>query len=250
MRYQLTQHPALALRLAVASLIGGADQGSVCSDRPRPHRPAVEASVAKSAALDRFQAEWATVHEWLGDSSARRVTGWGGGERQTAEAFERLLGLSDAQVLKVLAVITAEALVAGSGLAERVGEWLQLDMREFWQPDETFVELLTDKQALTRIAAELGAAPSGSATGNELRGLIRRRLNGEGCPPVKNWLPRYFEFPTQGYTTRPVSEARTAYDRLARCESSVTLEAEAEAEATAGWVEDADEAEVEWDVAG
>jgi ParB family chromosome partitioning protein len=29
-------------------------------------------------------------------------------------------------------------------------------------------------------------------------------------------LPRYFEFPTRGYTDRPVSEARAAYDRLAR----------------------------------
>jgi ParB family chromosome partitioning protein len=181
------------------------------------------------------------------------VTGWGCGERQTAEAFERLLELSDAQVLKVLAVIAAEALAVGSGLAERVGERLQLDMRAFWQPDETFVELLTDKQALTRIAAELGAAPSGSATGNELRGLIRRRLNGEGCPPVENWLPRYFQFPTQGYTARPVSAARTAYDRLARCGSSATLEAEDEAafedEETAWRAEDADEAEVEWDAA-
>ena len=161
-----------------------------------------------------------------------------------------MLALSDAQVLKVLAMIAAEALTAGSGLAERVGEWLQLDMRAFWQPDDTFVDLLTDKEALTRLAAEVGAAPSGQATGTELRGLIRRRLKGEGCPPVENWLPRYFEFPTQGYTTRPVSEARTAYDRLARCESSVTLEAEAEAEATAGWVEDADEAGIEWEVAG
>ena len=103
------------------------------------------------------------------------------------------------------------------------------------------------------MAAEVGAAPSGKATGTELRGLIRRRLKGEGCPPVENWLPRYFQFPTQGYTTRPVSEARTAYDRLARCGSSVTLEAEVEAafedEETAWRAEDADEAEVEWDAA-
>ena len=44
---------------------------------------------------------------------------------------------------------------------------------------------------------------------------IRRRLHGEGCPPVEGWLPRYFEFPTRGYTDRPVTEARIAYDRLA-----------------------------------
>ncbi|CDH47735.1 hypothetical protein BN874_920001 [Candidatus Contendobacter odensis Run_B_J11] len=132
--------------------------------------------------------------------------------------------MTDEQVLKVLAVITAETLVAGSGLAERLGERLRIDMCRFWTPDETFLDLLTDKEALTRIAAEVGAAPSGKATGKELRGLIRRRLKGEGCPPVEGWLPRYFEFPTRGYTARPVSEARAAYDKLARC-SGVNPEA-------------------------
>ncbi|HOW80901.1 MAG TPA: hypothetical protein PK406_15780, partial [Verrucomicrobiota bacterium] len=68
---------------------------------------------------------------------------------------------------------------------------------------------------LAGIAAEVGATPPGQATGKELRGLIRRRLNGEGCQPVEGWLPRYFEFPTRGYTERPVAEARAAYDRLA-----------------------------------
>ena len=124
--------------------------------------------------------------------------------------------MSDERVLKVLAVIAAEALVAGGGLAERLGERLQIDMRAHWRPDETFLDLLTDKAALAGIAAEVGAVPSAKATGKELRGLIRRRLQGEGCQPVESWLPRYFEFPTRGYTERPVSEARAAYDKLAR----------------------------------
>ena len=150
------------------------------------------------------------------DPTEATLAGRGYGERPTVEVFGRLLGLNDEQVLKTLAVIAAEALVAGSGWAERLGERLQIDLRQFWQPDDTFVDLLTDKEALGRIAAELGSAPSGKATGADLRGLIRRRLKGEGCPPVAEWLPRYFEFPTQGYTDRPVSEARAAYDRLAR----------------------------------
>jgi ParB family chromosome partitioning protein len=143
------------------------------------------------------------------------LSGRGYGETQTAETFARLLELNDEQVLKVLAVIAAEALVAGGGVAERLGELLQIDMRQCWQPDEVFLELLTDKAALAGIAAEVGAAPSAKATGKELRASIRRRLNGEGCPPVEGWLPRYFEFPTRGYTDRPVTEARIAYDRLA-----------------------------------
>lgn len=252
-RYQLTQNPALALRLAVASLIGGAENWSVRADRTPPHGPTVAASVEAGMARNRFREEWATVQRGLGDSSDQNLVGRGYGEGQTAEAFARLLEMTDEQVLKVLAVVVAETLVAGSGWAERLGEWLQIDMRRFWTPDEAFFDLLTDKEALTRMAAELGAAPSGKATGKELRGLIRRRLKGEGCPPIADWLPRYFQFPTQGYTARPVSEARAAYDKLARRGSGVNPEAEDEAafedEETDGQAEDTDEAGVEWDEA-
>ena len=163
-------------------------------------------------------------------------------------------------MLKVLAVAAAETLVAGGGLAERLGELLQIDMRAHWRPDDTFLDLLTDKDALTRIAAEVGAAPSAKATGKELRASIRRRLNGEGCPPVEGWLPRYFEFPARGYTDRPVAEARAAYDRLARggdgaaqgAEDEAGCEAQDGTEAETGFeAEDADEtgAVAEWDEA-
>lgn len=221
-RYALVQNPAVALRLAVAGLLGGATNGSVRADRTPPHGPAIEASVAASAARAAFAEERRTVARWLGEAADgpepadAPLAGRGHGERETARWFGRLLELSDAQVLKALAVVAAETLVAGSGLAERLGELLQIDLRAHWQPDATFFDLLTDKDALARIAAEVGAAPAAKATGKELRGLIRRRLRGEGCPPVEGWLPRYFEFPTRGYTERPVSEARAAYDRLAR----------------------------------
>jgi ParB family chromosome partitioning protein len=126
-------------------------------------------------------------------------------------------------------------------LAERLGERLQIDLRAHWQPDDIFVELLSDKAALARIAAEVGAAPASQATGKELRAAIRRRLKGEGCQPVANWLPRYCEFPSRGYTDRPVSEARAAYDRLARDGNGDGSVAEAAAEleaTTAGRAED------------
>ena len=58
----------------------------------------------------------------------------------------------------MLAVVAAETLVAGGGLAERLGERLQIDMRRYWRPDDTFLDLLTDKEALGQVAAEVGAA--------------------------------------------------------------------------------------------
>ena len=133
-------------------------------------------------------------------------------------------------------------------------------MRQCWQPDDIFFELLTDKAALGEIATELGAAPSAKATGKELRAAICRRLNGEGCQPVAGWLPRYFEFPARGYTERPVSEARAAYDRLARGGNGAAFGGEnaretgfdgEDEDGTGIEAEDADEAEMgdEWDEA-
>lgn len=245
-RYGLTQHPAIALRLAVAGLIGNTLNGSVCADRTPPHNAAIEASVRTSPAHRQFASERATVCDWLtgqvdpAPSAAEReypdttLTGHNGSEGRTAEVFGRLLELSDAQVLKVLAVIAAETLVAGSGLAEQLGERLQIDLRAHWQPDDSFVALLSDKAALGCIATEVGATPASQATGKELRTAIRRCLKGEGCQPVAHWLPRYFEFPSRGYTDRPVSEARTAYDRLARYGNG---SASAGAQTTAGRTE-------------
>ena len=211
MRCGLAQNPAVTLRLAVACLIGNATNRSGTPTGPRrtapPSRPASSAA-RRWRRSARRGGRW---QDWLADAADgsgladTALAGRGYGEGQTAETFARLLEMSDERVLKVLAVVTAETLVAGGGLAERLGELLQIDLRAYWQPDETFFDLLTDKDALARIAAEVGAAPSAKATGKELRAAIRRRLKGEGCQPVENWLPRYLEFPTRGYTGRALS---------------------------------------------
>ena len=65
-RYALAQNPTVALRLAVACLIGGATNWAVRADRTPPHGPAVAASVEASAA---FADERRTVWRWLGDAA-------------------------------------------------------------------------------------------------------------------------------------------------------------------------------------
>ena len=65
LRYTLTQHPAIALRLAVACLIGNATNWSVRGDRTPPHNAAIEASVRASAAWGLFADERRAVSQWL-----------------------------------------------------------------------------------------------------------------------------------------------------------------------------------------
>ncbi len=63
-------------------------------------------------------------------------------------------------------------------------------------------------------------------------------------------MPRYFEFPSRGYTDRPVSEARAAYDRLARDGNGAgSVASAAGAPTTVGRTEEAGEDEPQADAA-
>ena len=124
------------------------------------------------------------------------LSGRGYGETQTAETLPACWNWNDEQVLKVLAGYRRRGAGGGGGVAERLGELLQIDMRQCWQPDEVFLELLTDKAALAGIAAE-GRGPSAKATGKRVaRASIRRRLHGEaarrsrvGCRATLSFRP-------------------------------------------------------------
>ncbi|CDX57979.1 hypothetical protein MPL3365_290034 [Mesorhizobium plurifarium] len=60
------------------------------------------------------------------------VTGGNGDEFALASVFARLLALPDDDVLRVLALVRAETLRAGSAIVEALGNHLGLDMRGHW----------------------------------------------------------------------------------------------------------------------
>jgi ParB family transcriptional regulator, chromosome partitioning protein len=53
--------------------------------------------------------------------------------------FARLLALPDEVVLKVLALVMAETLVAASALVEAAGVVLKPDVGGWWAADDTFL---------------------------------------------------------------------------------------------------------------
>lgn len=219
--------PALARRLAVAFLVGGAANWNVRADQTRP----LEAEIAESLAaqdgpreVERRRADakarllspemLACAHRF----GARPLTGGAGypSEGRTAALLRGALALDDAEVDALLAVAVADTLVAGSAFTELLGRHLNVDARDTWAPDKTFVDLIPDKAALRAIAAELGAAPTAKATGKELRAAIRQRLDGEGCKPVTGWRPGYLKFPFEGYAPdRPAPEVGSGCAALA-----------------------------------
>ena len=123
---------------------------------------------------------------------------------RTAEVFARLLDMTDAQVLQVLAVVMAETLAAGTDLIDTLGQRLNVDCLQHWQPDETFFALVKDREAVSGMLAEvIGETAANSyltEPGTKKKAIIRKALAGEGRSKVENWTPRYMAFPQQGYT--------------------------------------------------
>src|SRR6202008_1882530 len=85
------------------------------------------------------------------------LTGGNGDDRGTVVLFIRLLALSDADVLRVLAVAMGETLAAGSGVVEALGVHLKLDMAAVWQPDDAFFDLIRDRQVINALLAEVAS---------------------------------------------------------------------------------------------
>lgn len=118
--------------------------------------------------------------------------------------FARILALSDADVRRVLTVIMAESLEAGSPLVEALGMHLSVDMAKVWQADDTFLDLVRDKSVINTMVGDLAgkAVASGNvtATGKAQKQIIRECLAGtNGRTKMAGWLPRWMEFPARGY---------------------------------------------------
>ena len=90
--------------------------------------------------------------------------------------FARLLDMTDAQVLQVLAVVMAETLAAGTDLIDTLGQRLGVDCLRHWQPDETFFALVKDREAVSGMLAdvigETAAASYLTDTGTKKKALI------------------------------------------------------------------------------
>lgn len=79
-------------------------------------------------------------------------------------------------------------------------------MAAWWNPDDAFFDLLRDKPGLNAMLAEVAGKNTASAdvtsTATVQKSVIRNCLSGNGRTKVEGWLPRYMQFPEQGYTGR------------------------------------------------
>lgn len=243
-RAELFAHPGIALRLAASHIIAGSPLWSITADEQRADNDAIAASLASSQAEVGFTEERRRIRLLLGigngedaddsETIVPRKRDWSV-NGSMADIFGSLLHMEDTTVQRVLAFVMAETLAAQSGTVEALGALFSTDMRKWWQPDETFLDLLRDKEAinamLREVAGDVTADAHTAATAKVQKKIIADCLSGEGRDKVEDWLPRYMAFPAQGYTGRfgghepePVAEADDAEEDVEAAESDAGAE--------------------------
>lgn len=211
-RAVLTDHLDVALRLLVAHAVAGARYWRVETDPLGAGSQEAADSLKASPGETHFAAKQSQVLRLLGLTAGGDLVGRGhaGG---AAAVFVRLLSLSDAEVMAVAAVVIGETLAAGSAEVEAAGTYLQVDMGDFWRPDEAFFVGLKDRETVNAMLREVGGKRV--ADGNlaekvrTQKAILRDFLAGTNDrPKVERWTPRWLTFPAQAYTRKPFATAQ------------------------------------------
>ena len=212
-RLAVARAPKVALRLLLAHVIGGAKWWKVEPERQAPHNEAIGTAIGAlptQVAFNTLRDEMASVLG-LGDDEESLVAYDASGAR-TAAVFAKLLEMPDKDLNRLLAVVMAETLAAGTALIDTLGQQLTVDVGATWQPDETFFGLLRDRDSigtmLTEMIGKRAADSYLTGTGTAKKDIMRKALAGDGRSKVTGWLPRYMAFPQGGYTERPLRANR------------------------------------------
>lgn len=204
-RHAMLGHPGVALRLMVAHAIGGSGLWRTEADPQSTRKDETAESVAKSKAEAALAEERKAILKLLGFAEhGHTVVRNNGDDYRVAEVFVTLLKLSDDDVLHVLAIVMAETLQSGTAVVELLGQHLNVDMRGYWEPDHAFFDLLRNKPAINAMVRHIGgkrvADGNVTATTKAQKKIVRDFFTGDGRKQVKDWLPRYMEFPFKAYT--------------------------------------------------
>jgi ParB family chromosome partitioning protein len=204
-RAELLSQPGVALRLAVAHMVAGSPLWNVKPDPQRADKEEIAASITASKAQTAFEAARNAILQLLDMEASYQgtVTRGNGDPHWGATVFARLLALPDEAVLKVLTVVMAETLTAGSALVEAAGVVVKPGVARWWTADDTFLDLVRDRVAvnglLCEVAGKAVADANVSETAKVQRKIVHDCLTGEGRERTEGWVPRYMAFPPRHY---------------------------------------------------
>ena len=215
-RLAVADAPRIALRLMLAHVIGGGRWWRVEGEPQRPATEDIGAAVAALTSQAAFTVRRQDVMTLLAlDDTETSIVRHDHDGARTATVFARLLELPDRQVMRIVAVVMAETLAAGTALIDTLGATLGVDMSRHWQPDDTFFPLVKDREAVSAMLAEVigetTAATYLTDSGARKKALIRKALAGNGRAKVATWTPKPMAFPQAHYTARPLTAAAVAF---------------------------------------
>lgn len=204
-RHALLSHPGTALRLMVAHAIGGSTLWQTKPDPQTTRKEETAESVAKSKAETALAEERKAVLKLLGlPAHGHSVVRSNGDDYRVVELFAALLKLSEGDVMRALTFVMAETLETGTGVVEVLGTHLTVDIRDYWEPDDAFFDLLRDKAAVNAMLRHIGgkavADANVTATTKVQKKIIRDFITGDGRTKAEGWLPHYLDFPFKAYT--------------------------------------------------
>ena len=237
-RAAMLDHSSVALRLMVAHAIVGSPLWTVRVEPQATRNEEVRESVETCRGEVVFDERRRAVLGLLGfPPDQPNVAGGNGDEYRLTELFLRLLQLSDAAIMDVIAVVMGETLAAGSAAVEAVGSEITVDMADWWQADAAFFSLLRDREVLGRLVADVAGEAVATANKAEkfktLKRIIADHLEGaQGREKVERWVPRWLLFPPSAYTSRGGVGTVAAHAKVAAAREMVaTEEADEPAEA-------------------
>ncbi len=205
-RTSLIDHPAVALRLAVAHMLTSAGNWSVDAQKTTSRKEITSESVAASAGAIRFEKERAEVYALLDLSlpdhdygPVRRLT-----SEDVLAVFSVLMQANDATVMRSLTLAMGMSLSAGSRAVEALTYAIPVDMAALWQPDDAFFDLLRDKKVINALVKDIAGKSCADAvltdTGKAQKDIIRNRMAGYGVKKASpDWRPRWMQIPAGYY---------------------------------------------------
>ncbi len=202
-RLALLGTPQAAWRLAVAHMVAPSGNWNVEADEQASRSAHIKASVERSSAQAAFAAEEQAVHGLLGWDVDDTCPG-------TANLFLKLVALGDGEVQRIAAFVMAASLKAGSEAVEEVGQYLGIDPRMQWQPDDCFFDLIRDRATLNAVLADVAGEAVAKANVAEKattqKQIIRDCLAGTGGrTKVEGWCPGWLCFPSRGLGDPPAA---------------------------------------------
>lgn len=208
-RTELLAHHGIALRLVVAHIIAGSGLWRIDIETQRTANEGIAQSIGVSSAMTAFNEEGGRVRALLGidaeDNDSIVSKGYCR-RRSLPDIFQTFIRMDDAAVMQILTYVMAETLEAHTDVVDMLGALLSTDMRDWWKPDQTFFDLLRDKEALNAMVAEIAgtdaAAAHVSAAAKVQKKIVADCLEGTRQAEIEDWSPRYMRFPAEGYTTR------------------------------------------------